>query len=356
MKIVHYIGSFHFGGIEKLVFDLSKEQQNNGHEIVICVGKMKGEFLQRFQNHNFRIIDSKLVSGFDLNPIKCLKIRKIFREQDVVHLHAFHLSVALSLLFIRKKIIYTEHGNFAFGRKKKIQDRINHYLRRLFFKLYPVEICCNSDFTKNYVEQYFYKGKRLHTIKNGISLESNINSTLAEKLKSQFENKFIIGTSSRLAGFKRIDRLIHVFKKYELINANAILLIIGDGPEMSRLKHLSTSLSLQEKIYFLAYQEEISTFQSIFDVSIFPSEKEPFGLVAVECFNLNKPVLVFNDGGGLVEIVAIQNKLDICANQEEMIERIDYYSRNKFVLNPTILSNFNVHNMYLAYQKIYCQS
>ena len=45
------------------------------------------------------------------------------------------------------------------GRKIKFSDKLSFWLRKLFFKFSKVQICANSEFTKGYLEKYFYKGK-----------------------------------------------------------------------------------------------------------------------------------------------------------------------------------------------------
>ena len=61
------------------------------------------------------------------------------------------------------------------------------------------------------------------------------------------------------------------------------------------------------------------------DICVLPSQKEPFGLVAIEAFALGKPVLVFEDGGGLLETVGTYNRDDVVANVGELAERLQYY-------------------------------
>ena len=125
MKVIHCIGSLGFGGIERLVYDLvSQQNQRSDMRTAIGVCKLKGEFKDQFEKLNTQLIDFNLSSGFDLNPVKILKISKYFKTFNILHLHGFNLSVVLAALWSGKKIIYTEHGNFGFGRKTKTFDKL----------------------------------------------------------------------------------------------------------------------------------------------------------------------------------------------------------------------------------------
>ncbi|WP_369997285.1 glycosyltransferase [Winogradskyella sp.] len=331
MKVIHYIGSLGFGGIERLVYDLVGQQNlDRTTKPAIGVGKLKGEFKSQFESLNVQLLDFDLNSGFDLSPIKILNITKHFKSFDVLHLHGFHLSIVIAALLSKKKIVYTEHGNFGFGRKIKISDRLSFLLRKVFFKYTKVTICCNSNFTKTYVERHFYRGRRLHLVYNGCNLNYTIDKTLKEDLETKYRGKFVIGTSSRLAGFKKVNRLISVFSEYIKINTEAVLVIVGDGIERQKLEKQVSDLKLVNNVVFEGFQKEVATYQSIFDVCVFPSKNEPFGLVAVECYSKEKPVLVFRDGGGITEIISKIEPNDICKDEKAMINRLDYYYKNEF--------------------------
>jgi L-malate glycosyltransferase len=331
LKIIHCIGSLGFGGIERLVYDLvSQQNQRKDAETAIGVCKLKGEFNDPFEKLSTQLIDFKLNSGFDLNPVKISKIYKSFRKFDIVHLHGFHISVALAALWAGKKIVYTEHGNFGFGRHIKTSDKVSFFLRKLFFKHPRVYICCNSKFTKSYVETNFYKGQRLKLIYNGSTLDTAVDEDLKLNLKQKYSDNLVVGTSSRLAGFKRVDRLISVFSEYLKINPKSLLVIVGEGVERQNLELQVSDLKIEDHVIFEGYKQEVASYQSVFDVCVFPSINEPFGLVAVECLSKKKPVLVFKDGGGITEIINRFQPVDVCLDAKTMLNRLDYYKNNEF--------------------------
>ena len=336
MEVIHYIRSLSFGGIERLVYDLVSQQSKRKElDVSIGVGKLKGEFKPRFESLETTLINFHLNSGFDLRPVKFLKTLKCFKKFDIIHLHGFHLSVALAAIFSGKKIVYTEHGNFGFGRQIKQTDKLSFFLRQLFFKFTRVTICCNSNFTKDYVASNFYNGRRLKLVYNGSNLTNSVNQELKQKLQVKYNCEFIIGTSSRLAGFKKVNRLISVFSDYIKINPLSKLVIVGDGIERQNLEKQVLELDIEDYVVFEGYQKEVATYQSVFDVCIFPSLREPFGLVAVECYSKKKPVLVFTDGGGITEIVNRFEEEDVCVDANSMIERLHFYYNNKFEWKET---------------------
>jgi hypothetical protein len=120
MKVLHIIWNAKFGGIEKLGYDLANAQdKSEGVEAHIFIAKEEGEFLDKFRSTNLQLFFSKLKKGFDLNLNEYRKIRSLFKKYEVIHFHIFNPLLSLCAIGLKSKIVFTEHGNFGFGRKKK---------------------------------------------------------------------------------------------------------------------------------------------------------------------------------------------------------------------------------------------
>lgn len=333
-RVLHIIWNANFGGIEKLVFELAEEQnKTNNFEACVMIAKAEGEFLDKFQNGSFDCHFLNLKGGFSLNLNSFSKALRVFSEYQILHLHFFNPLIALAMLFSKKQIVYTEHGNFGFGRKKKRSDNLMFFLKKRFLHRSDIALTFNSQFTKTYAEKAFGITKKAKStlIYNGINLSSANESIKAKSdqkklqlLKEKLADQFVVGTSSRFVGFKRIDRLISAFGKTAILE-NSILLLVGDGVLMPQLKKLVKELNLEDRVIFTGFVEDVQSYQELFDISVFPSSKEPFGLVAVETLCLGKPTIVFEDGGGLVEIIKGTSKEDIVKNEHDLISRIHEY-------------------------------
>jgi glycosyltransferase involved in cell wall biosynthesis len=333
MKVLHIIWNAKFGGIEKLVYDLAVAQNElEGIEAHIFIAKEEGEFLDKFKVTNLQLYFSKLKKGFDLNLIEYRKIRLLFKKYEVVHFHIFNPLLILCAIGLKSKIVFTEHGNFGFGRKKKRTDAAMNLAKKYFLKYFASWITYNSHFTKKNTEgSYGLRNQRnTSVVYNGIQfldLESKPLSNEISELTNKLKNKVVIGTSSRFVSFKRIDRLISAFSKIENIE-RAVLLLVGDGILISELKKQVEELGIRNSVIFAGYVSNVRDFQQLMNVCVFPSQSEPFGLVAIETLSLNKPTIVFSDGGGLKEIIEKNVADDVINNESELAERLNYYINN----------------------------
>lgn len=100
---------------------------------------------------------------------------------------------------------------------------------------------------------------------------------------------------------KRIGDVVEIFRKVnESIPSR--LLFIGEGPETAKTAAQVKALGLEEKVLFLGKQELVADLLSVADVLLLPSEKESFGLVALEAMACGVPT-VGSNAGGIPEVV-----------------------------------------------------
>src|SRR5699024_10998952 len=77
----------------------------------------------------------------------------------------------------------------------------------------------------------------------------------------------------------------------------AKLLLVGDGPDMSITCNLVRELQLDDQVLFLGKQDNVEELYSISDLMLLLSEKESFGLVALEGMACGVPCIGTNIGG-----------------------------------------------------------
>lgn len=107
--------------------------------------------------------------------------------------------------------------------------------------------------------------------------------------------KLIVHTSN-FRKVKRVDDALRVFQG--IINSMpAKMLLIGDGPERANMEMLCRELDICDDTRFLGKQEAIEELLSVADLFIMPSEKESFGLAALEAMACEVPLISTNAGG-----------------------------------------------------------
>jgi len=131
-----------------------------------------------------------------------------------------------------------------------------------------------------------------------------------EKFKKQKKDHFkkaicpngealIVHTSN----FRKVKRVGDVIKIFANIHREipAKLLMIGDGPERSKAETMCREIGIFNDTRFLGKLEAVEEVLSVADLFLMPSEKESFGLAALEAMACEVPV-ISSDTGGLPEL------------------------------------------------------
>lgn len=159
--------------------------------------------------------------------------------------------------------------------------------------------------------------------------------------------KYIISVG-RMVKRKGFDYLI---KSLTYLDESIELLIVGDGPEMTNLKTLSSGLNLNNRVHFLGATTEEVKFQylNVSDIYVLSSLHEGFGIVIQEAMQVGLPIIATNIGGQTDFLINENNCLLVEPRGSESIaDRIKYLVDSpmvikKFVdLNITKLNAFDI--------------
>jgi N-acetyl-alpha-D-glucosaminyl L-malate synthase BshA len=146
--------------------------------------------------------------------------------------------------------------------------------------------------------EYFAIEKDIEVIPNFINLDR-----FKKQDKSHFKaaiapdgEKLLIHTSN-FRSVKRVEDVVHIFDGVRQ-QMPAKLLLVGDGPDRPRIEKLCRDLGLSSNdVRFLGKLEAVEEVLSVSDLFLMPSEKESFGLAALEAMACEVPVISTNAGG-----------------------------------------------------------
>lgn len=110
----------------------------------------------------------------------------------------------------------------------------------------------------------------------------------------------VVAFCGKFADWKRLDALLHAAAIYERQEKRILTLVIGSGPHEAQVQmhDLAADLGLR-RAYFVGPrpQDELAVLFNCADVGCFPSYREPFGLVFLECMACSTPVIGADSGG-----------------------------------------------------------
>jgi len=313
MNIIHVTTAPTGGGAELLVRELNKRlvDYNIKSEAIYFTNPQKVSLLS---NESCLDLDSprsfRAISQFR----KIIK-NKLKKGTDlIIHCHLiwplYYIPIAVAGL--NCKLIYTEHSTH----NKRRQYLFFKPVEKFIYKRYESVICISNG-TKNALNNWLDSSlaDRLEVIYNGAR---HFNKKLNVNIR--YDNKISIisvGSLSKHKGFeygiKAVAHLKSDIHKY---------LIIGEGPERSKLEELIKNNDLVNTVSLLGWVDDIEPYLHKSDLSLIPSLWEGFGLVAVEAFSAGLPV-VASDVPGLNEVLNSDECPSILTEKENVNELVN---------------------------------
>ena len=106
----------------------------------------------------------------------------------------------------------------------------------------------------------------------------------------------VAGFVGRLDDEKGADAIVRCAPAVIKAVPDATFWFIGDGPLRATLEAQATECGIGQQVTFWGWRNDVSDLSSCFDVAIFPSRREGFGLAVLEAMALGKAVVVTNVG------------------------------------------------------------
>jgi glycosyltransferase involved in cell wall biosynthesis len=194
-----------------------------------------------------------------------------------------------------------------------------------------------------------------------IDIIPNLVDTEKFKIKSKRKSQnFTFLSIGSLVSYKGFENLLIAFSKLQSLNIQ--LIIAGDGPDFLKLKNLSKSLNVENRVNFKGRisREKVPELYHYCDAFILTSQVETFGVVFIEAFSTGKPVIATKSGGPDL-IVNKDNGILIPINDlnktvkamETMISNIHSYESKK--IREYCIDNFSEKAIVKKLTKIYSE-
>ncbi len=124
----------------------------------------------------------------------------------------------------------------------------------------------------------------------------------APVLRDQFgADKKILMHMSNFRPVKRVVDLIRIFAEVRK-NVPSVLVMVGDGPDRALAEEETRTLGLQGDVYFFGRIEAVAPLLASADLLLVTTDRESFGVSALEALATGVPVVGYGVGG-LVEVV-----------------------------------------------------
>jgi N-acetyl-alpha-D-glucosaminyl L-malate synthase BshA len=296
------------GGSGVVATELGKLLAEKGHEIHFITHSIPfrlGKFHRNIFYHEVEVNDYYVFRypPYDISLASKMAQVANMQQLDLLHVHyavphAICSYLAKQMVKTGLKTVTTLHGTdiTVLGQDESLKDLIrlainqsdavtavsNDLIRETIELL---DITRPIDLTYNFVDKRIYNPRECSTLRNEFARP---------------EEKVLMHISN-FRPVKRVGDVIDVFDRVSK-RIPAKLLLVGEGPELSKIQWKINAMGLADRVHFLGKQDDVAHVISVADLMLLPSEKESFGLVALEAMACGVPT-IGSQAGGIPELV-----------------------------------------------------
>lgn len=333
-----------FGGSGVVATELGKALAKEGHKIHFITYSQPSRLDFLNENLSYHEVNTRSYPLFEYAPYELAlasKMVDVVKNERLDLLHVHYAIPHASAAYMAKQILKTQGivvpvVTTLHGTDITLVGKDASYEPVVTFSINQSDgVTAVSEDLRKETYQSFKITNDIEVIPNFIDLEK------FKKQKKDHFKKAICPRGESLvvhtSNFRRVKRVGDVIKIFANIHAEipAKLLMIGDGPERVRAEAQCRDLGISEDVRFLGKLEAVEEVLSVADLFLMPSEKESFGLAALEAMACEVPVISSNTGG-LPEL-NIQGGTGFLSNVGD-IE--DMTSKALFVLDKDNLPRF----------------
>jgi N-acetyl-alpha-D-glucosaminyl L-malate synthase BshA len=343
-----------FGGSGVVATELGKALAQEGHKVHFITYSQPSRLDFLNENLFYHEVDFRTYPLFEYPPYELALASKMVsvaqnEKLDLLHVHYAipHASAAYMARQILKTqgiimpVVTTLHGTdiTLVGKDPSYEPVVTFSINQ------SDGVTAVSNDLKRETLEHFRITRDIEVIPNFIDL-----AKFKKQKKDHFKKAIcpngeaLIVHTSNFRKVKRIGDVISVFYNIQK-EIPAKLLMVGDGPERIQAEAMCRELNLCEDTRFLGKLEAVEEVLSVADLFLLPSEKESFGLAALEAMACEVPVVSSNAGGiPELNVQGVTGYLCNVGDVEEMTRKA------LFILDKTNLPKFKANALKRAHE------
>ena len=316
IKILRVIARLNMGGPALHVAYLTEGLTKRGYDTTLVAGSLaRGEDSMAF------VADARGVEvvridelGREISPLRDLmatiRLARLIRKErpQILHTHTAKAGtvgrVAARLAGSRKPpiVVHTFHGHVLRGYFGPVRTLLFRLLERWLAAGTTALIAVSPQVRDDLVSLGVAPRERFVVIRLGIELDERVAPEENGRGESRRYlgipgDRFAVGWIGRMTAVKRTDDVLIAFKSLRDSGVDAVLCMVGDGPDRLPLEQRAHELGVARDTVFLGYQEDVAPFYAAFDVLVLPSGNEGTPVTVIEALAAERPVVATRVGG-----------------------------------------------------------
>jgi len=320
IRVLRVIARLNMGGPAIHVANLAAGLETRGYHTTLVAGSLaRGEDSMAFLAERLGVT---VVSVEELqrevsvlhDARSVLRVAELIRDErpHVLHTHtakAGAIARAAALLAVGARppvVLHTFHGHVLKGYFDAGRTAFFRQVERTLARASDVLVAVSPEVRDELVELGVAPLEKFVVIRLGIPLEERLGDPTADsdyrRLYGIPKDAFVVGWVGRMTGIKDTGAVVDIVRAVRERGVNAVLCMVGDGPDREGLEQLAHKLGIARYCYFVGYQSDVAGYYRLFDAFLLPSVNEGTPVSAIESLASGTPV-VANRVGGVPDVV-----------------------------------------------------
>lgn len=329
-RVLHVVASLNKGGTESFILGYAELLKNDNIIFdIYCYGAIDPSQKERIEK-----LGGNIYQGSAPSKRGYLKAQSAFsafldHHDEYIAIHTncnfdseVFLRVARDYGFANR--VFHAHDTLTGIAFSKVQRAIMDFKRLSFTINASAFAACSSEAGHDIIGSSIFDeyGVVIHNLVNKDRFLYSIQKSVARQKLGLPEDAYIIGNITRFEDKKNQAFIVNLFADIAHKNDKAFLVLGGpDGGTMQQIATQVEKLQLKNRVLLVGAQSDVPLWLHAFDLYLFPSLFEGFGIVVIE--NQLASLMTFAServpsstdlGLGLVKFISLQNRDEWCEN------------------------------------------
>lgn len=289
IKVVMVTNHFGITGIGTVMVNYCKALDKNKYDLTILAGQPISEKYEK-ECREYGVHLAVLPSRYENPRNHYIALWQALKKRhyDIIHDHGNSSMMAIELTIAKMAGVKNRiaHSHNSTCPNMKVHKLLNPYFRTVYTKA----LACGQMAGK-----WLFGESNFEVLPNGFHTEDFVFSKEnrnAIRAELGLENQLVMGHIGRINEQKNQEYLLKIFEKLAPKLNDAVLLIVGTGPDSEKIRTQIGKHPYKDKIILYGETNNPAAFYSAMDIFVFPSKYEGLPVVLLEAQISGLPCIV----------------------------------------------------------------
>lgn len=300
LSILHVVDSLEFGGLERMVADISSAQQAHGDAVAVFSLTGLGDLGPALRSAGVRVVEGGKIRGFDLAMLARLRGAAAGMRADIVHTHNFvpnyYAALALATMPSRRPTLVNTCHNMG----SRLSGARLRRLYRLSLARTARVAGVGTGVADHLVELGLVPRSKVEAVRNGVPVPPLPDARMRDAARAALGlagDALVVGSVGRLVELKNHRLLLEQVPALAAAFPELRVVLVGDGPMRGELEAHARALGIEGRTCFTGARSDVGALLPALDAFVLPSRTEGLSIALLEACAAGLPIVASRVGG-----------------------------------------------------------